>query len=89
MDPTSDVIRERLIVEGTVTALLDEQGARIGVSTNVNTMAMGLLEPIAIARLSRGSKTSTIHTTEASISHAVVVPLAAPTDPPKDAFHIL
>ena len=84
MDPTSDAVRRRLIVEGSVIPLLGEQGARTGVSTNVNIVAMGPLEPVAIARLSRGSKTSATHTTEASTSHAVVVPLAAPTDPPKD-----
>ena len=84
MDPTSDAVRGRLIVEGSVVPLLSEQGARTGVSTNVNTVAMGLLEPVAVAGLSGGSKTLATHTTEASTSHAVVMPLAAPTDPPKD-----
>ena len=84
MDPTSDVVRGRLIVEGSIVPLLGEQGARTGLSTNVNTMAMGPLEPVAVARLSGGSKTSTTHTTEAFTNHAVVVPFAAPTNPPND-----
>ena len=47
-------------------------------------MAMGPLETVTVVELSGGSKTSATHTTEASTSHAVVLPLATPTDPPKD-----
>ena len=84
MDPTSDDVRERLIVVPSIVPLFGEQGTRIGISTNVNTVAMGPLEPVHIARLSRGNSTSTTHTTEASTSRAVVVSVIAPTDPLED-----
>ena len=81
MNPTSDVVR---IVAPSTVPFFGEQGARTGVSTNVNTMAMCPLEPVQVARLSKGSNTSATHTTEASTSRAVIVPATAPTDPPKD-----
>ena len=75
-------------MEGCVVPLLGEQGARV--STNVNTVATGPLEIIAVAGLFGGSKTSATHTTEASTNHAIVVPVAAPTDPTKDVLpHIV
>ena len=84
MDMISNAIRGRLIVEGSAIPLLGEHGTYTDIFTNVNTVAMGPLEPVQVTRLSRGSKTLTTHTTEASTSHVVVVPAIVPTDPLKN-----
>ena len=43
MDPTSDAVQGRLIVEGSAVPLMGEHGTHIDISTNVNIVAMGSL----------------------------------------------
>ena len=66
MDPTSDAVRGRLNSE----RVCRTPSRRIGHARlhNVNTVAMCPLELVHVAGLSRGSKTSTTHTKEASTS---------------------
>ena len=55
-------------------SLLGKQGVWIGVSTNVNAVAIAPPEPIHVAGFSRGSSTSATRVTEASTNRIQVLP---------------